>query len=1257
MKSNFLIKSDGELGNVYVTRFYVKDNTKPVGIKGLTQTQQRIDRYVRWGWFEDNILSQYSTFSSENSDELISTFRSIEPEITDDGQIPSYRSVLIRNNPSYLMPKDAFAFFLPGQNVRFESIDTAGMPVADDNGKSKSLNRDQIPFGSLKGYALDENGENFMKQFLTINSNEKLQFADPANDKYGRLRNIMINVKQIQMAFGITPDEIQETLSGNVYGSDVVNPPSNMRAGVKNLLDALSENFHNFWRFEIVEDNFTKNVKIIETNSTAGINSKRYTKFGTDENPNTNRVNSLGIYKFPSFTLGSMVKNQDLSFSIPDAQSVSVMYGSNKNKTKGLTFDGTNEGSNVEALFKKSEGSQYLDKKLKGMDKAYKKEITKGSGHKIGNLTADPNTRITKDGGLQINPNDRRWHKWSQSKGDKAGVTTGDAVGGEADKISSLIDKSKNKFSEELEFIISEISQQDRDNNAAVEEEIKQYKLKNPEPKQEDLFYSDDGIPIRNSGDGAGDAQKLKNEWDEGLAKIKSRLKQTTPSMRYYQFVDDPLDDKSSFTLKLFDAGETIVRTKLFQYDNKSSAYQTDFLIPAELGLTIDGISGITPGDVIQTDYIQPTYNGEVFSDLTDPESNRGPHTFFQIFGLTQNLNSEGWTTEITTKMRMNSDVLELEAGEIKFVPEIKREVPPAVERPKIPVPSEEEDIADDLPLDEDFFKNAFDDFSKMDGPPPPPPPTLIDTNVEVIFGCMDDRPAKPSSAGYSDVYGKNRFGDNWAGDDVEILRNGGYLAQNYDPEAQIDGVSETDLTSPCTYDEEVPQQDETPDFDFNLDLDFDDEPIVTTVFGCSDPNASNYAGSGFEDQVSSGEMVIIQLESSPCIYPNVPSGEEDPVGDLELDDDLFSDDFLTADSEAVKKATSEQPPPKKPPEPIKILDTKKVPEQERLKKKPKKKSIPKKKLEQKVITDDTKKAQELTGAVVDPIVTEGITRGACTDEQIALGYQTVVGYIAGVDDGLNVNNPQIYGKFVEGVGGGGVSDQFCDARDPKPPKPKIEEKQPVEKVPPSAPPPKKLKSTYFGGYAQNYKILYKVTPWYTRGDNPDTVDINENPKNTQFYNEPKTGSVPYYIRQKFWDERIEAPNETGISAYSSKQQEFSDASVKKADEFVSTTWQYERYEKGQYVSGTGSGADRLPPKARWDILTGISCARKAVNGIAGAPNLKAKNKPGDVGYDVSKPTDLSPKKPIGRGYAYSSDGSKQGDKILFADYGAINID
>ena len=58
---------------------------------------------------------------------------------------------------------------------------------------------------------------------------------------------------------------------------------------------------------------------------------------------------------------------------------------------------------------------------------------------------------------------------------------------------------------------------------------------------------------------------------------------------------------------------------------------------------------------------------------------------------------------------------------------------PPA--RPSIPVPSDDEDIAEDLTLDE----LDFDDFSNLDAPPPPP------SGPKVVFIPYDDPPVAMS--------------------------------------------------------------------------------------------------------------------------------------------------------------------------------------------------------------------------------------------------------------------------------------------------------------------------------------------------------------------------------------------------------------------------------------------------------------------------------------------------------------------------------
>ena len=99
--------------------------------------------------------------------------------------------------------------------------------------------------------------------------------ADPNNLSYGRIRNILVNVREIQKAFGIKHEKVEpevdgltgdiEQKDGAIYGTDVVsNPPADIKSGIKRLLSALNNNFHAFWNFQIVQDSLTLNIKVID---------------------------------------------------------------------------------------------------------------------------------------------------------------------------------------------------------------------------------------------------------------------------------------------------------------------------------------------------------------------------------------------------------------------------------------------------------------------------------------------------------------------------------------------------------------------------------------------------------------------------------------------------------------------------------------------------------------------------------------------------------------------------------------------------------------------------------------------------------------------------------------------------------------------------------------------------------------------------------------------------------------------------------
>lgn len=83
----------------------------------------------------------------------------------------------------------------------------------------------------------------------------------------------------------------------------------------------------------------------------------------------------------------------------------------------------------------------------------------------------------------------------------------------------------------------------------------------------------------------------------------------------------------------------------------------------------------------------------------------------------------------LTTQQFEDVNQVIIENIDIPQTQQIDNTPPPA--RPSIPVPSDDEDIADDLTLDE----LDFDDFSNMDAPPPPP------SGPRVTFIPYDDPP------------------------------------------------------------------------------------------------------------------------------------------------------------------------------------------------------------------------------------------------------------------------------------------------------------------------------------------------------------------------------------------------------------------------------------------------------------------------------------------------------------------------------------
>ena len=672
----------------------------------------RDDMFIRWGWFEDNILSRYVSYIEEDEkNNLLSVFRSVEAYIGPDGKPildengrAELIDVFIRNDKQYLIPKDPLKFILPGQTITSSCITMSNAPVLkkDKDGKWVSMNKNL-------------NAATVFDKLMGVNVGTEYQFSQNSDDKYGSIRNVMINVKEIQKAFGIkeTPDY---SYVGDIFGTDKVNPPNDVKSAMKNLARAFSDNYHGYWNFEIVEDTFNKNVKVIDRDTVSKLTKFSYTRF--KENTNEVASNSLGIYKFPAFTLNSMVKNQELSFKLPDSMAVTAMYGSKKTGT----IDTTQNGSEVNIL-NKNDGDVTYDKNLKNIQASYL--VDSVEGHKVGNSNEGSvaNNRLTLNGSFTILANEvvEWWNTWSPNLRNSFTAKTAasswkfwkSADDKKKDTITSYDEQQRkerainammaSKFTSDLQIMIAkpepsrldqknglvaykpdskdvvgrvwygtqeqinEINKvknridllkksaiQDNKITAVVAEEItKDYWFSIVNPFTRKPIYSfekDRTVESKDYSEAYQAEDEYKRQHEALWDEYRSLLDklQVNSDQYYYNAVKG---EDGDFNIELFSAGHSIVRDRLFSLDKRTVELQNKhMLIPAELSLTVDGIGGVIPGDITHVDYITTAYNGEQKRDDTV----LGPRTFFQIFNVTQTVSTEGWDTEFSTKMRMN---------------------------------------------------------------------------------------------------------------------------------------------------------------------------------------------------------------------------------------------------------------------------------------------------------------------------------------------------------------------------------------------------------------------------------------------------------------------------------------------------------------------------------------------------------------------------------------------------------------------------
>jgi hypothetical protein len=556
------------------------------------------DFMIRWGWLEDNVFSKYTSAKGKGSEEVLFNFRSIG----DDGN-----SIKILYNKN-LIPINPFRSMIFADSTAFDDIilDGGNLDIASNVTNNKgNTGKNDAYFTPVK---------NYFKAYCTGTGPIKFNAGgtDDNLSGYGKMRNIFVSLTDILESFGVTSEYVEKlvnikrehvindrgrgathysrawavikadvgakTLTNANAGysyfapTDKITPPKTMESAINTLLKKINRNFHNFWKFQIVSDTETMdNVRIVDENYVAPNPTKGpeqpidYTSFGLNGEP----AGDIGIYKFPSFTIGSTVKSQTLEFKLPDQMKTVAMYGTNSPKI----------GAPADPLMK-----------------AFKD---------LGAINKNPFIKNDADGTHILS---ELSHVYMDEGG---GLTYGSTYARTSDqtKIHLNLTETVHDIADKLTL----------GGNTAMTYEGGKNILK---------FIK---VQEKTNEDSSG--QSLGTGEDHELHTRKE----------FYVI------DSTSDTIVLKSAAVSKVRSDL----GISTGANKSYLIPAELGLEIDGIGGIKPGNICHTDYMQRIYN-----ERNGSEGELGPNTFFQIFGITQKVSDDGWVTSLETKMRLNGNAL-----------------------------------------------------------------------------------------------------------------------------------------------------------------------------------------------------------------------------------------------------------------------------------------------------------------------------------------------------------------------------------------------------------------------------------------------------------------------------------------------------------------------------------------------------------------------------------------------------------------------
>mgnify|MGYP003138045616 FL=1 len=524
------------------------------------------DVWVRWGWFEDNILSKFESILAGKDNIIKSEFRSVERLEDEDGNLKGYQPTLIRDH-KYLETVNTSKYILPGKLKPLKPI-----PIKNEFGKVEGKTPSDTLY--LRKLAEIVNNEDNFSSFSTKNVDKpiieralKPQRKDEVEDAgKGIFRNMLINTKVLKEAFGVGDGNSVESFS--TYEA------------LSRMFSILNEDI-GFWEFQIRTDKIdTHRNKIVD----AFVTDEKFPKYGPFTRSSGNALSRSvynfgddtfsphGIFYFPVWRHDSLVKSQNLSCSTPNEVAISIMYGANAPKinTAGATESEAND-----------EGAQLAG----GIGK------DKNDGGDLEDLQIALYKNLRYYGTKDTNEYDLNT-KLSGLSRDGYGLTPNILEHFKDDAVKTRVD-NRNK---ELKKIEDEKTQSAID--ARVQTDLNNKINKRIPPPVPDALPPEERIKL------ATEQQKLNGVvlQDSSFTKLYASKFDQERRMKQ-EFIDGITYRTTYFTEK---------KTK----STESSEKDKPILIPISLELEIDGIGGIFPFECFHSTYLPMRYQKEALFQI-----------------------------------------------------------------------------------------------------------------------------------------------------------------------------------------------------------------------------------------------------------------------------------------------------------------------------------------------------------------------------------------------------------------------------------------------------------------------------------------------------------------------------------------------------------------------------------------------------------------------------------------------------------------